>query len=150
MPARAGLVRSWNVRSPARVSLRAEIAVDVPQFKGKWCLAPLRADDDVGLARLDLLDDVAHLDERGHEVGGQYGEPRVGKPLGNLLGDALNPRTARDQRIWLAALGALLGDRQREAAMVALEPVPVAVLDQPGGAPGTRSGGRKSAQRDGA
>ena len=58
----------------------------------------------------------------------------VGKALGHLLGDALDARAAGDQRVRLAALGALLGDRQREAAVVAVEPVAVAVLDQPGGA----------------
>ena len=43
------------------------------------------------------------------------------------------PRPARrHERVGLAALGALLRDRQREAAVVAVEAAAIAVLDQPG------------------
>ena len=52
--------------------------------------------------------------------------------LGHLLGDALDAGAAGDERIDLAALRAFLRQRQREAAVVAVEPVAVAVLHQPG------------------
>src|SRR5688500_6123015 len=94
----------------------------------------LRADDDVGFARLYALDDLPHLDQRGHEVGGQQRHARGRKALRGLLGNTLHTRSAGDERARLAALGALFRDRQREAAVVAIEPLAIAMLDQPCGA----------------
>ena len=79
-----------------------------------------------------VLMTCAHLGQRRHQVGREQGRARLRKPLRHLLGDALDAGTAGDERVGLPALGAFLGDRQREAAVVALEPVAIAMLDQPG------------------
>ena len=71
----------------------------------------LRADDDVGFAGFDGLDDLAHLGERRHQVGREQRQPRLGEAFGDLLGDALDAGPAGNQRLRLAALGALLGKR---------------------------------------
>ncbi len=57
---------------------------------------------------------------------------RIGKKLGDLLGDALDAGPAGDQRILGLAIRASLGDGNELAAMVAFEPAAEPVLDQPG------------------
>ena len=92
-----------------------------------------------------LLMTCAHLGQRRHQVGRQQARARLRKALRHLLGDALDARAAGDERIRLPALGALLGDRQREAAVVAVEP-----MADSGARParpctaGSRCGGRRS------
>ena len=92
----------------------------------------LRADDDVGLARLDRTDDLAHFREARDQVRRKDGAARIGEQLGDFFGDALHARAAGDERAFLAALGARLGDGQREAAVVAVQAMAEAVLDKPG------------------
>ena len=70
----------------------------------------LRADDDVGLAGLDRLMISRISVSAGHQVGREQRDARLGKALGHLLGDALHARPAGDERVRLAALGALLRD----------------------------------------
>ena len=61
----------------------------------------------------------------------QQRRARLGKALRHFLGDALDARPAGHQRTVATAFRALLGHRQREAAMVAVEPLAEAMLDQP-------------------
>jgi hypothetical protein len=97
----------------------------------------LRADHNIDGTGLNAADDLAHVHERGHQIGGEQGDAGVWKPFGHLLGDALNPRSAGNEAINIAALWTFLRDRQGETAMVTVEPVPIAMLNQPGGALGT-------------
>ena len=91
----------------------------------------LRADDDVHLPAFDLADDLAHLFEPRNEVGRKQSHARLGKPLPHLFGHALNPRTARHKRALFMALRTRLRHRQREAAMMAVEPPAKTMLDEP-------------------
>ena len=91
----------------------------------------LRADDDVGLAGLDLLDDLAHLGQRRHEVGREQRNPRLREPLGNLLGNALDAGSAGNEAIPGMALRAGGGRRRGEAAMMADQLALETVIHQP-------------------
>ena len=84
-----------------------------------------------GFARLDRSMICGHLDQRRDEVGGEERSFAAGKRARHLLGDALDARAAGDERVGRPARGALSRRRQREAAVMAVEPVAVAVLDQP-------------------
>ena len=92
----------------------------------------LGADDDIDLALLDLAQGLAQIADARREVARQQHAARLGKKLGHLLGDALDARPARHQRMLGAAIRAGLGDRYESAAMVAFEPAAESVLDQPG------------------
>ena len=121
----------------ARIGLReAEIAVDhADQSKTRKVMAlgdELGADDDIDLALLDLAQGLAQIADARREIARQQHAARLGKALGDLLGDALDARAARHERMLGPAIRACLGDRHESPAMVAFEPAAESVLDQPG------------------
>ena len=65
-----------------------------------------------------------------------HDDPRFGQPLGDLVGDPLDPRAAGDEAVGFAAFGTGGGRRGFVAAVMAGEPAAEAVLDQPGAAIG--------------
>src|SRR5262245_40774014 len=91
----------------------------------------LGADDDIDLALLDLAQGLAKIGDGGREIARQQHAARAWEPLGDLLGDALDAGTARDERILGAAFGTLLGDGHERPAMMAFEPAPESVFDEP-------------------
>ena len=126
------------MRSPARGSApierpRSPSTMPTVASSGKlWPLATICVPMMMSISpALDLADDLAHLGEARDEIGREKREARLGKALGDLLGDALDARSAGHERAFLAALRALLRDRQREAAVVAVQAMAEAVLDQP-------------------
>ena len=82
----------------------------------------LRADDDIDLAVLDLAQGLAEIAHARGEIARQQHAARLGEERGHLLGDALDTRPARHERMFGAAIRADLGDRRESAAMVAFEP----------------------------
>ena len=96
----------------------------------------LRADDDVDLARLHRGDEFGGALRRPDGVAGDDRDARFGEQGRDLVGDALDPGTAGDERILVAAFGAFGRRRHDMAAMVAGKPVHQPVLDHPGGAIG--------------
>ena len=96
----------------------------------------LRADDDIDLMRFDLVDDGPHFRETGNEIGGQEREAGLREAFGDFFRHALYARAASDHTVGRAALGALLGKRNREAAVMAIQALLEAVLDEPRGALG--------------
>ena len=89
------------MRSAARGSAcaEAEIAVDhADQREPREVMAlgdELGADDDIDLALLDLAQGLAELGDVRREIARQQHAARIGKKLGDLLGDALDARPAR-------------------------------------------------------
>src|SRR6185369_17846955 len=90
----------------------------------------LRADHQIVLALLDLGEAVAQLRVRAH-VGAENNGPGLGEASGDLLGDALDPRPDRDQRILDPALRADFRPPLLVPAMMAHQHAAEAVLDQP-------------------
>ncbi len=84
---------------------------------------------------LDLGEAVLELAVRPH-VGGKDHRPRLGKAHRRLFGDALDPRTDRDQRILDAAGRAHFRPLLLMPAMMAHQHAAKTVLDQPGRAIG--------------
>ena len=92
----------------------------------------LRADDHVHLALLDLAQGLAQVGDAGCQVAGQQHAARIGEALGDLLGDAFDAGTAGHERMLGAAMRALLRDGDELTAMMAFEPAPEPVLNEPG------------------
>ena len=116
----------------------AQIRIDDANGRQAWEVMPLgyhlRADHNVDGARLYAADDLAHLNEGGHQIGGEQGYAGLGKAFADLLGNPFHARSAGHQRVRGTTLGTFLRDRQREPAMVTVEAVPITVFDQPGSA----------------
>ena len=92
----------------------------------------LGADDDVEAALGDVVEFLAQALHRFHQIAGQHQDARVGKQLGRLLLQPLDAGADRRERVGRLAFRALLRRRHREAAMMADEPAPEAMIDQPG------------------
>ena len=80
----------------------------------------------------DVVELLAQALDRFHEIAGEHQDARVGKQLGRLLLQPLDAGPDRRERIRRLAFRALVRQRHREAAMMADEPPPEAMIDQPG------------------
>ena len=115
----------------------------------------LRADDEIELMLRHRLQFGAHALGPARHVGGQNQQARVGKKLGGLLGQSLDPRPAGVERIGRVAGRAFFGPSLDMAAMMADQGAAVTMLDQPrrairdtgtcGRRPGTGSGAHSRA-----
>ena len=113
-----------------------QVAVDDAdgrQHAGKWwplatiCVPMMMSISPASISRM-----ISRISVRpGMRSDDSSASARLGKALGHLLGDALHARPAGDERAGLAALRALLRERHREPAVMAIEPPAEAVLDQP-------------------
>ena len=111
-------LRSWKVRSAARGSAcaRPRSRVDhADQSEPREVMAlghELGADDDIDLAVLDLAQGLAQIAYARREVARQQHAARIGEALRDLLGDALDARPARHERM----LGPAIRAASRESA----------------------------------
>jgi hypothetical protein len=92
----------------------------------------LRADHDVDLTRRNRGELRAQPLRAAWEVAREHDRALARKELGDFLGDALDPRPARDERVERAAGRAGVRARLGVAAMMAHERTAEAVLDEPG------------------
>src|SRR3546814_8199111 len=97
-------------------------------------LDELRADDDIDQPALDIVDEFGGFRGRPQGVRSDDRDARLGKAQRDLVGDALDARTAGDEAILILALEAEARRRHHMAAMMAGEAVDEAVLDHPCGA----------------
>ena len=121
-------------------ALQAEIGVDhADQGEVGEMIAlghELGADDNVDLLRVHRPDEFGGASRGPDGVAGDDRGARVGEQRRDLVGNTLDPGTAGDQRILVAAFGAQSRRGHDVAAMVAGEAVHQPVLDHPGGAIG--------------
>ena len=122
----------------ARVAVaEAEIGIDDADQIELREMVPLghqlRADDDVDAALRDLVELLAHPLDRSDEIARQHQDARVGKQRRRLLLQPLDARARQaTKELRRLAFRALVRQRHREAAVMADQPPPEAVLDQPG------------------
>src|SRR3546814_18879103 len=75
-------------------------------------LDELRADDDIDQPALDIVDEFGGFRGRPQGVRSDDRDARLGKAQRDLVGDALDARTAGDEAILILALGAEPRPRQ--------------------------------------
>ena len=126
----------------ARIAVgKAEIGVHHPHQiePGKMMSLgdQLGADDDVEAACGHLVQLLAQALERFDEVAGQHQDAAPREQRGRLLLQPLDAGTDRYERVDRLALRTARRRRLREAAMMADQAAPEAVIDQPGIAVGT-------------
>ena len=92
----------------------------------------LRADHDVDAPLLDVAQLVAQPVDRGDEIARHHQQARVGEQRRNLFREPLHAGAAGGEAVDRLAVRARRRVRHSEAAMVAHEPPPEAVIDQPG------------------
>src|ERR1044072_5069170 len=92
----------------------------------------LRADHNVDLALLDFAQSFAEIANVRRQVARQEHPARIGEAFGALLGDTLDARPARHERMLGAAFRAGLGHGNELAATMAFESLAEPVLDKPG------------------
>ena len=121
-------------------ALEAEIGIDhADQGQHGKVMAfgqHLGADDQIDLARRDLLDQLGRGLRPGQGVARGDQDPCVGKAGGDFLGEALDAGAAGGEARLCAAIGAGWRKAAAKAAMMALQAPGLAVLDQPRGAIG--------------
>src|SRR2546423_856077 len=114
----------------------AQIRIDDPgkrQLRKMITLGDdLRADNDVDLARGEGADSRLSLHRTEKRVAGGHRHARLGKGRAELFLHALNSRTASNEGILSAALRAAFRNRRFIGAMMADQPLAIAMLDHPG------------------
>src|SRR5262249_62038665 len=92
----------------------------------------LRADDEIDFALLDLGELLAQALDGGDEIAREHQDALLRKKARELLLEPLDARPAGDEGICCLAFGARGWWRHREPAVMADEPVPEAMVDEPG------------------
>ena len=92
----------------------------------------LCADHDVDRARVHRADELGRAERRPDRVRCHDCRACLREELGDFVGDALDPGTARDKAVFLPAFRASFRWRHHMAAMVAGQTVHQPVLDHPG------------------